>query len=108
MSVFSALAQAETIFVPLNAQDQARLTKDISKIDVAYRSRNLNVYTAVYKTVSKNTAKGRKGHYSLILLNSRENRISLRTFSTSQYDSAAKEYLDLERKHLALQQNRGN
>lgn len=34
---------------------------------------NLNVYTAVYRTVSKNTAKGRKGHYSLILLNPREN-----------------------------------
>lgn len=61
---------------------------------------NLNVYTAVYKTFSKNSAKGRKGHYSLILLNSRENTISLKTYSTNQYDVAAKAYLDLEREHF--------
>lgn len=61
---------------------------------------NLNVYTAVYKTFSKNTAKGRKGHYSLILLNSRESTISLKTYSANQYDIAAKAYLDLEREHF--------
>ncbi len=37
ISAFSAMAQAETIFVPLNAQDQARLTKELSKIDVSHR-----------------------------------------------------------------------
>lgn len=61
---------------------------------------NLNVYTAVYKTFSKNTTKGRKGHYSLILLNSRENTISLKTYSTNQFDVAAQAYLDLETKHF--------
>ncbi len=61
---------------------------------------NLNVYTAVYKTFSKNSAKGRKGHYSLILLNSRESTISLKTYSTNQYDIAAKAYLDLETVHF--------
>lgn len=61
---------------------------------------NLNVYTAVYKTFSKNTNKGRKGHYSLIWLNSRENTISLKTYSANQYNVAAKAYIDLERAHL--------
>lgn len=61
---------------------------------------NLNVYTAVYKTFSKTTSKGRKGHYSLILLNSRENTISLKTYSANQFDIAAQAYLDLETKHF--------
>lgn len=61
---------------------------------------NLNVYTAVYKNFSKSNSKGRKGHYSLILLNSRESTISLSTFSANQFDKAAKAYLELEKKHL--------
>lgn len=61
---------------------------------------NLNVYTAVYKTISQETGIGRKGHYSLILLNSRDNTISLRTFGARQFDVAAKAYLDLERNHF--------
>ena len=61
---------------------------------------NLNVYAAVYKTFSKTTTKGRKGHYSLILLNSRENTISLKTYSANQFDIAAQAYLDLETKHF--------
>ncbi len=61
---------------------------------------NLNVYTAVYKTFSENNARGRKGHYSLISLNSRENKISLKTYSANQFDIAAKAYLDLEKAHF--------
>lgn len=61
---------------------------------------NLSVYTAVYKINSKNTTKGRKGHYSLILLNSRENTISLETYGASQFEIAAQAYLDLERKYF--------
>jgi len=70
------------------------IIKELQVID------NLNVYTAVYKIFSKNTAKGRKGHYSLILLNSRENTTSLKTYSANQFDIAAKAYLDLERQHF--------
>ncbi len=61
---------------------------------------NLNVYTALYKTFSKNNTKGRKGHYSLILLDSRKNTISLQTYSSNQFDVAAKAYLDFEREHF--------
>ncbi len=61
---------------------------------------NLNVYTAVYKTISGKNSIGRKGHYSLILLNSKENTISLKTFGTNQFDTAAKAYLELEQRHF--------
>jgi len=75
----------------------AQVQKEIQELHVI---ENLSVYTAVYKTISKNTAKGRKGHYSLILLNSRENTISLETYGSSQFENAAQAYLDLERKHF--------
>lgn len=61
---------------------------------------NLSVYTAVYKTISTNTNTGRKGHYSLIVLNSRENTISVETYGTSQFENAAQNYLDLEKKYF--------
>lgn len=41
VSAFSILAQAQTIFLSLNEQDQARLAKDLSKIDVAYKTREV-------------------------------------------------------------------
>lgn len=41
VSVFSTFAQAETIFIPLNTQDQARLTKGLSKIDASHRTREV-------------------------------------------------------------------
>lgn len=61
---------------------------------------NLNVYTAAYKTISNSSRRGRKGHYSLILLNSRENTISLQTYGTNQFETAARAYLELETKHF--------
>jgi len=61
---------------------------------------NLSVYTNAYKTISKSGAPGRKGHYSLILLNSRENTISLKTYSVNQFSDAAQEYLNLETQYL--------
>lgn len=61
---------------------------------------NLSAYTVVYKTISKNTATGRKGHYSLIILNSKDNTTSLQTYGASQFDMAVQAYLELERKHF--------
>jgi len=61
---------------------------------------NLNVYTAVYKTISSNSRRGRKGRYSLIVLNSRENTISLETYGANQFETAARTYLELETKHF--------
>lgn len=78
-----------------------QVQKEIQELHVI---ENLSVYTAVYKTISKNNAKGRKGHYSLILLNSRENTISLETYGVSQFEAAAQSYLDLEKKHFGDKQ----
>lgn len=74
-----------------------RIQKEIQELQVI---ENLSVYTAVYKTISKKAPKGRKGHYSLIILNSRDNTISLETYGVSQFETAAQAYLDLERKHF--------
>ncbi|MBL7556620.1 MAG: RelA/SpoT domain-containing protein [Bdellovibrionaceae bacterium] len=71
--------------------------KEIQELQVI---ENLSVYTAAYRTISKNAPKGRKGHYSLIVLNSRENTISLETYGASQFEVAAQAYLDLERLHF--------
>lgn len=75
----------------------SKLQNMITELQVIH---NLNVYTAVYTTLFNENNKGRKGHYSLILLNSRENTISLKTFSAHQFEIAAKEYLNLETKHF--------
>jgi putative GTP pyrophosphokinase len=79
----------------------AEVQKEIQELQVI---ENLSVYTAVYKTISKNAAKGRKGHYSLILLNSRENTISLENYGARQFEVAAQSYLDLERRHFGDKQ----
>ncbi len=75
----------------------ARVQKEIQELQVI---ENLSVYTSVYKTISKNASSGRNGHYSLIVLNSRDNTISLESYGASQFDVAAQAYLNLERKHF--------
>lgn len=75
----------------------ARVQKEIQELQV---TENLNVYTAVYNIISKSTSSGRKGHYSLIVLDSRKNTISFENYGVSQFEAAAQAYLDLERKHF--------
>jgi hypothetical protein len=67
---------------------------------------NLSVYTAVYKIVSINTNRemGRRGSYSLILLDSKENTISFDTFSANQFEEAAQAYLNMEKKYFEDEQ----
>lgn len=78
-----------------------KLQKEIQELKVI---ENLSVYTAVYKTISSSTTTGRKGHYSLIVLNSRENTISLKTYGASQFESASQAYLELERENFEDEQ----
>jgi putative GTP pyrophosphokinase len=85
----------------LKSELLAKVQKEIQELEAI---ENLSVYTAAYKTISKNSAKGRKGHYSLISLDSRENTISLETYGGSQFEVAAQAYLDLERKHFGDKQ----
>lgn len=88
LKIHSAFSKADLV---------ARVQQAIQELQVI---ENLSVYTSVYKTISKNASKGRNGHYSLIVLNSRDNTISLETYGASQFDVAAQVYLNLERKHF--------
>ncbi len=90
----SVLKQHQSLPQSVLVEKLKKIINELQVID------NLNVYTAVYKTIAQNTKTGRKGHYSLILLNSRNSTISLTTFGASQFDVAAKAYLDLERTHF--------
>lgn len=59
----------------------------------------LNVYTAIYRiTSSEIKEKGRSGHYSLILLDSSENTISIQAFGSNQIEEATSIYMDMEKK----------
>lgn len=107
LDFFSLLSSA---FAIKENKPSLKVHSKFSKSDVVIRVQqaiqelqvieNLSVYTAVYKTISKHSTKGRKGHYSLVLLNSREKTISLETYSANQFEVAAQSYLELERKHF--------
>lgn len=56
----------------------------------------LNAYTSLYRRELKGNRKGRKGNYSLILLDSALNTISIETFSTDQISQATESYIRLE------------
>ena len=67
-----------------------RMIRDLKVIE------QLNAYTSLYKRELKETSKGRKGNYSLILLDSEINTISIETFSVDQIDEATESYIRLE------------
>jgi len=46
---------------------------------------------------SKQAGKGRRGHYSLILLDSHKNTISVSTYSVSQIEEATYAYMQMEK-----------
>lgn len=99
-SVFAIKENRSPLKEHLHLSKEELMTAIRREIQELHAIENLSVYTAAYKTISKSSNKGRKGHYSLILLNSRENTISLETFSASQFEQAALAYLNLERKHF--------
>lgn len=59
----------------------------------------LNVYTAIYRITSNEIReKGRSGHYSLILLDSSKNTISIQSYGSNQIEEATSVYLEMEKK----------
>lgn len=73
-----------------------RLKKMISELKAIEQ---LNVYTAIYRITSNEIKeKGRSGHYSLILLDSSQNTISIQTFGSNQIEEATSIYMDMEKK----------
>lgn len=99
-SVFAIKEGKPTLEAHSKLSNNDLVTQTQKAIQELHAIENLSAYTAAYKTISKSTATGRKGHYSLILLNSRDNTISLETYGASQFDVAAQAYIDLERKHF--------
>lgn len=58
----------------------------------------LNVYTAIYRISSNEFRdKGRSGNYSLILLDSHKNTISVQSFSANQIEEATSMYMQREK-----------
>lgn len=58
----------------------------------------LNVYTAIYKISSNEfREKGRSGNYSLILLDSHKNTISIQSFGSNQIEEATSRYMQMEK-----------
>ena len=60
----------------------------------------LSVYTAFYRINASEATRGRKGNYSLILLNSHDNTISIYTYSSNQIEDATKEYFKMEKEYF--------
>lgn len=69
-----------------------KLTQELKAIE------QLNVYTAIYSITSNEVKeKGRSGSYSLILLDSKKNTISVQTFSANQIEEATSKYMEIEK-----------
>ena len=71
-----------------------KMIKDLQVIE------QLSIYTALYKISSGGSARGRKGNYSLILLDSINNTIKVTTYGAGQIDEATSAYLNLEKKYF--------
>ena len=60
----------------------------------------LNVYTQVYKLTNQIGSRGRKGNYSLIVLDSEEKEIRFQNFSDKDLEIATQKYIELEEEFL--------
>jgi hypothetical protein len=70
-----------------------RMIKDMKAIE------QLSVYTAIYKITAQETrSKGKSGGYSIIVLDSTKNTISIQTFGAEKIEEATSAYIDLEKK----------
>ncbi len=74
-----------------------KVSKMIQKLKVIEQ---LSVYTTLYKITLDEHKNGRRGHYSLVLLNSHNNTISVKTFSSRNIEDATSLYLEMEKKYF--------
>ena len=72
-----------------------KLKKMIEELKVIEQ---LSLYTAIYK-ITSTTRRKKRGHYSIILLNSHDSTISVDTFSSTQIEDATDSYMQLEKKY---------
>lgn len=95
-SVFALKEKSPIVVIHKSIRKKTLLNKTKRMIRELKVIEQLNAYTSLYKRELKGTNKGRKGNYSLILLDSELNTISIETFSTDQIDKAAESYIRLE------------
>lgn len=78
--------------------------KLISKVKKMIRDLNvieqLSAYTSLYKRDLNLPSTGRQGNYSLIVLDSKSNTISVKTYSASRIDLAEQAYVEYEQKYF--------
>ncbi len=99
-SVF-AIKEGARVLEKHKKLSKEKLLKRIKKMIKELRViEQLNVYTALYKINSEKVPRGRRGSYALVLLNSKENTITVKTFSTSKIEEATQQYLELEEKYF--------
>lgn len=99
-SVF-ALKESSKKLENYQALQEAKLLTDTKKMIKEMKViEKLSAYTSLYKKELHHLARGRKGNYSLILLDSELNVVSVETFSAESFDLAESAYIRLERKHF--------
>lgn len=71
-----------------------KMIEDLKAIEM------LSVYTSIYKiTTSEANQKKSNGHYSIILLDSHESKISIQNYGANQIEEAMSAYDELEKKY---------
>jgi len=97
-SVFALTEKTSVLKVHSNLTKKQLLEKLKKMINELKAIEQLQVYTAIYKIVNNEKNNNRSGGYSLILLNSHENTISIQTFSVEHIEQATTAYMDMEKK----------
>ena len=99
-SVFAVKENSPTVDVHKSFTKKQLLTKVSKMIQKLKVIEQLSVYTTLYKITLGEHKNGRRGHYSLVLLNSHDNTISVKTFSSGKIEDATNLYLEMEKKYF--------
>lgn len=105
LELFSMLSE---VFVVKEVEQSPPLRTDASKERLLKKLKKsikdlraieqLSVYTSAYKIISQHQrTPGRSGHYSLIILNSKDSTIEVKTFGAEQMEQATDLYLEHEK-----------
>lgn len=98
-SIFALKEKSPVLAEHSDLDFQGLLSQTQKKIKKLQVIEQLNAYTSLYTRISKGEQKGRKGGYSLIVLDSELNTVLLERFSVDQLNEATSAYLDLEEKY---------
>ena len=100
LSAVFAIKEKTVVGNPYSKLKRETLLEKTKKIMRTLKAiEELSMYSTIYKTImEKGEKKGRKGQYFLIILNSKDNRITVKKFSINQTKDAIHSYLTEEKK----------